>query len=61
MQSWAASFAVALCGAIWGVYWLPLRYLNHVIQITLDLAGETVITVKIHPGVYGKERCGMRQ
>jgi len=29
-QSWAASFAVALCGAIWGVYWLPLRYLNHV-------------------------------
>ena len=30
MQSWAASFAVALCGAIWGVYWLPLRHLNHI-------------------------------
>lgn len=29
MQSWAASLAVALCGAVWGVYWLPLRYLEH--------------------------------
>ncbi|MEZ5830925.1 MAG: DMT family transporter [Dongiaceae bacterium] len=28
MQSLAASFAVALCGAVWGVYWLPLRYLD---------------------------------
>jgi drug/metabolite transporter (DMT)-like permease len=28
MQSWAASLAVALCGAVWGVYWLPLRYLE---------------------------------
>jgi drug/metabolite transporter (DMT)-like permease len=26
-QTWAASFAVALCGALWGVYWLPLRVL----------------------------------
>ena len=23
-----ASIAVALCGAVWGVYWLPLRYLH---------------------------------
>lgn len=30
MQSWAASLAVALCGAVWGVYWLPLRYLERV-------------------------------
>jgi drug/metabolite transporter (DMT)-like permease len=30
LQSWAASFAVALCGAVWGVYWVPLRYLQHV-------------------------------
>ena len=30
MQSWVASLAVALCGAVWGVYWLPLRYLDHV-------------------------------
>jgi len=29
-QSWAASLAVALCGAVWGVYWLPLRYLEQV-------------------------------
>lgn len=29
MQSLAASLAVALCGAMWGVYWLPLRYLEH--------------------------------
>ena len=28
LQSWAASLAVALCGAVWGVYWLPLRYLQ---------------------------------
>jgi drug/metabolite transporter (DMT)-like permease len=27
-QTWAASFAVALCGALWGVYWLPLRALG---------------------------------
>ena len=30
MQSLAASLAVALCGAVWGVYWLPLRYLERV-------------------------------
>ena len=30
VETWAASLAVALCGAIWGVYWLPLRYLNHI-------------------------------
>ncbi|HET6621050.1 MAG TPA: DMT family transporter [Dongiaceae bacterium] len=30
MQPWAASLAVALCGAVWGVYWLPLRYLESV-------------------------------
>jgi drug/metabolite transporter (DMT)-like permease len=30
MQSWAASLAVALCGAVWGVYWLPLRSLERV-------------------------------
>ena len=29
MESWAASFAVALCGAVWGIYWLPLRHLQH--------------------------------
>ncbi len=29
MQSFAASAAVALCGALWGIYWLPLRYLEH--------------------------------
>jgi drug/metabolite transporter (DMT)-like permease len=34
MQTWAASFAVALCGAVWGVYWLPLRALGE-----LGLAG----------------------
>ena len=28
-QSLAASLAVALCGAMWGIYWLPLRYLEH--------------------------------
>ncbi len=28
MQSRVASFAVALCGAVWGVYWLPLRHLD---------------------------------
>lgn len=28
MQSLAASAAVALCGALWGIYWLPLRYLE---------------------------------
>ncbi len=28
MQSFAASAAVALCGALWGIYWLPLRYLE---------------------------------
>jgi drug/metabolite transporter (DMT)-like permease len=33
-QTWAASFAVALCGAAWGVYWLPLRALAE-----LGLAG----------------------
>ena len=30
MQSWAASLAVALCGTVGGVYWLPLRYLERV-------------------------------
>ena len=30
VQSWAASLSVALCGAVWGVYWLPLRYLERV-------------------------------
>jgi drug/metabolite transporter (DMT)-like permease len=30
LQSWAASLAVALCGTVWGVYWLPLRHLQHV-------------------------------
>jgi drug/metabolite transporter (DMT)-like permease len=30
VKSRAASLAVALCGAVWGVYWLPLRYLEHV-------------------------------
>jgi drug/metabolite transporter (DMT)-like permease len=30
LQSVAASLAVALCGAMWGLYWLPLRYLQHV-------------------------------
>jgi len=30
LQSWAASIAVALCGTVWGLYWLPLRYLQHV-------------------------------
>jgi drug/metabolite transporter (DMT)-like permease len=30
IQSWAASLAVALCGAVWGVYWLPLRYLERI-------------------------------
>ncbi len=29
MQSLTASLAVALCGAMWGIYWLPLRYLEH--------------------------------
>jgi drug/metabolite transporter (DMT)-like permease len=24
----AASFAVAICGTVWGIYWLPLRYLQ---------------------------------
>src|SRR5262245_44401033 len=28
MQSCAASLAIALTGAVWGVYWLPLRYLE---------------------------------
>mgnify|MGYP001026070960 CR=1 FL=1 len=28
MQSLAASFAVAACGSLWGIYWLPLRYLE---------------------------------
>ena len=28
MQAGAASFAVALCGAVWGLYWLPLRALD---------------------------------
>jgi drug/metabolite transporter (DMT)-like permease len=27
IETWAASLAVALCGALWGVYWLPLRTL----------------------------------
>lgn len=27
-QTRVASIAVALCGALWGVYWLPLRYLH---------------------------------
>jgi len=29
-QSLAASAAVALVGAAWGIYWLPLRHLQHV-------------------------------
>lgn len=33
-QTWAASVAVALCGAVWGIYWLPLRALAE-----LGLAG----------------------
>lgn len=28
IQSLAASLAVALCGALWGIYWLPLRHLE---------------------------------
>jgi drug/metabolite transporter (DMT)-like permease len=28
MQSLAASFAVAACGSLWGIYWLPLRHLE---------------------------------
>jgi drug/metabolite transporter (DMT)-like permease len=28
VQSWAASAAVALVGATWGIYWLPLRELQ---------------------------------
>ena len=27
-ESWAASLAVAVSGAVWGVYWLPLRHLE---------------------------------
>ena len=27
-QTRVASIAVALCGAVWGVYWLPLRHLH---------------------------------
>jgi len=27
-EPWAASLSVALCGAAWGVYWLPLRELQ---------------------------------
>src|SRR5215510_10850333 len=30
LQSWTASIAVVLCGTVWGVYWLPLRYLQHI-------------------------------
>ncbi|HWA48532.1 MAG TPA: DMT family transporter [Dongiaceae bacterium] len=28
MQSLAASLAVAACGSLWGIYWLPLRHLE---------------------------------
>ncbi len=49
-QSMLASAAVALCGAVWGIYWLPLRHLANT-GFTGSWASAAFFVASVPPGL----------
>ena len=66
----AASAAVALCGAVWGIYWLPLRHLQHLgmagswataafFIVSLPLAAPLALTAREELRRHGRSLIGL--